>query len=97
MCPTALRGVSFLQILEGGQRREALPFRLYTGLLPRPVWDWLRVELAVSPALWVELTPGDDELLPVLVTDLDPVSDHLAGQYSLSVELQTPPVEGLRN
>jgi hypothetical protein len=79
----------------------ALPFRLYTGPLDRATWDWLRAELAVSPAVWLEPTAAEAEAgvepVAVRVTDIDPLSDHQKGEYSLSVELETEPVRGLSN
>jgi hypothetical protein len=74
----------------------ALPFRLYTKPLAFDQWDWLRQQLAVSPRLWLEETPGA-QLVEVRVTDLDAVSDAVKGEYSLSVELEKKTLKGVIN
>jgi hypothetical protein len=71
---------------------QALTSKLYSGLLDAETWNWLRRELAVSPAVWVESDAGP---VPVLLADLATESDTIKGEYSLSVDLTLAPVRGL--
>jgi hypothetical protein len=73
---------------------QALTSKLYSGQLDAETWNWLRRELAVSPAVWVESDAGP---VPVLLADLTTESDTIKGEYSLSVDLTLAPVRGLSN
>jgi hypothetical protein len=72
----------------------ALPTRLVSGLLDFAGWDWLRRELGVSPAAWLETSTGPQA---VRLADVAAEGDPITGNYSVTVDYETDPVRGLSN
>jgi len=72
----------------------AQPIKLYSGLLDKPTWDWLRTELAASPSAWLESSDGPQ---PLRITDFDAQGDVLKQEYFINITGEMNPVSGLSN